>query len=77
MNTSNANIIVYVQPSMQQGQTRVISESISALPGVVRAVSSPRSENMICVDYDPRTIGSQHILQVARARGVPVRLIGM
>jgi hypothetical protein len=77
MKSSNANVIVYVQPPVQQGQARVINESLGALPGVVRAVSSPGSENMICVDYDPRTIGSQHILQVARERGVPVRLIGM
>ena len=77
MKSSNANIIVYVQPPVQQGLARVISESIGALPGVMRAVSSPRSENMICVDYDPRTIGSQHILKVVRDQGVPVRLVGM
>jgi hypothetical protein len=29
------------------------------------------------VDYDPRTIGSQNIQQVARDQGVQVRLIGM
>jgi hypothetical protein len=77
MKNSNANVIVYVQLPVQQGQARAISESIGALPGVVRAVSSPRSENMICVDYDPRTIGSQHILKVVRDQGVPVRLVGM
>lgn len=77
MKSSNANVIVYVQPPVQQGQARAISESIGALPGVVRSVSSPRSKNMICVDYDPRTIGSQHILQVVRDQGVPVRLVGM
>jgi hypothetical protein len=77
MNTSNANVIVYVQRPVQQGNSRLISETIGALPGVVRAVSSPRSENMICVDYDPRTVDSQHILQVARGQGVPVRLVGM
>jgi hypothetical protein len=77
MKTSNANVIVYLQQAAQQGQARVISETIGALRGVVRAVSSPRSENMICVDYDPKTIDSQHILKVARGQGVPVRLIGM
>jgi hypothetical protein len=77
MKTSNANVIVYVQRPARQGQARVISQTIGALRGVVRAISSPRSENMICVDYDPRTIDSQHILQVARGQGVPVRLVGM
>jgi hypothetical protein len=77
MKNSNANVIVYVQRPVQQGQARIISETIGAMRGVVRSVNSPRSENMICVDYDPRTIGSQHILKVARDQGVPVRLIGM
>jgi hypothetical protein len=77
MKSSNANLIVYVQRPVQQGQARVISKTIGALRGVVRAVSSPRSENMICVDYDPRTVDSQHILQVARGQGAPVRLVGM
>jgi hypothetical protein len=77
MKSSNANVIVYVQRPAQQGQARVISETIGALRGVVRAVNSPRSEHMICVDYDPRTVGSQDILQIARGQGVPVRLVGM
>jgi hypothetical protein len=77
MRTSNANVIVYVKQTIGQGKARVISETISALQGVVRAVNSPRSENMICVDYDPATIDSRHILQVAREHGVPARLVGM
>jgi hypothetical protein len=77
MNSSNANVIVYVQPPVQHGQARVISESIGALPGVIRATSSLRTENMICVDYDPGTISSQYILQVARDQGAQVRLVGM
>jgi hypothetical protein len=77
MKSSNANVIVYVQRPVQQGQARVISQYIGALPGVVRATNSRRTENMICVDYDPGTTGSQHILKVARDQGVQVRLVGM
>ena len=73
MKSSNASVIVYVQ----QGQARVISASIGALAGVVRAENSRRTENMICVDYDPQTTGSQHILQAARGQGIQVRLVGM
>jgi len=77
MNSSNANVIVYVQQPVQQGQARAISETISALQGVARAVNSRGSENMICVDYDPRTVDSQHILQVARDQGVTALMVGM
>lgn len=77
MGTSNANVIVYVKLPVRQGMTRVVSEAISTLQGVVRAVNSSRSENMICVDYDPAIIDSRHILQVVREHGVPARLVGM
>jgi len=77
MNGSNANVIVYVKQPVHQGQVRAISADIGALYGVVRVENSRRSENVICVDYDPRTIGSQHILQHVREHGVSARLVGM
>jgi hypothetical protein len=77
MKTSNANVIVYIKQPVRHEISRVISESIGTLQGVIHAVNSRRSENMICVDYDPGTVGSQHILRVAREHGVPVRLVGM
>ena len=77
MRTSIANVIVYVKQPTRLGKARVISETISTLQWVVRAMNSPGSENMICVDYDPAIIDSRHILQVVREHGVPARLVGM
>jgi hypothetical protein len=77
MNTINANVIVYMKQPVHHEMARAVSESIGALEGVVRAVSSSRTESMICVDYDADTTDSQHILQVVRDHGVPARLIGM
>ena len=77
MKTSNANVIVNVKKPVQHEMARLVSETIGTLQGVIRAVISRRSENMICVDYDPDTVGSQHILHVVRKHGVPARLIGM
>jgi cell division protein FtsX len=77
MRTSNANVIVYIKKSVRHELSREISQSIAALQGVTSAVSSRKSDNMISVDYDSGTVGSQHILQVAREHGVPARLVGM
>ncbi len=77
MSTSKTNVIVYVQQPVYQGKSLDICRSIGSLYGVVRAENSRRSENMICVDYDPHIIDSQHILQCARDHGVSARLIGM
>jgi hypothetical protein len=77
MNTRTSNVIVYVQQPVHQGQARVVSKAFGALRGLVSAAHSRRLENVICVDYDPRTIGSLHILQCARDQGVSARLVGM
>lgn len=77
MKISNSNVIVYVKRPVDREQTRAISESISALHGVVNAQSSRRAQNMICVDYEPWIIDSQHILQCVRNQGVKARLVGM
>ena len=53
MKTSNANVIVYVKQPVQHEMACLISETIGTLQGVIRAVISRRSENMIFVDYDP------------------------
>jgi hypothetical protein len=77
MKTSNSNVIVYVKQPVHREQARVISESIGALHGVVSAQNSSRVENMICVDYNPRAIDAQHILECVSNRGFPARLVGM
>jgi hypothetical protein len=77
MRTCNANVIVYVKQPLREGMASLISEAISSLQGVVRAVNSPRSESLICVDYDPASVDSRHILQVVREHSVPARLVGM
>ena len=77
MNTSKTNVIVYVQQPVPQGRARVISAALNTLHGVVRAENSKRTENAICVDYDPAVIDSQFILQCVREQGVTARLVGM
>jgi len=77
MKTSNSNVIVYVKQPVQPEQSRVISATIGALQGVIGAHASQRSGNVISVDYDPKIISSQHILQHVSASGFNVRLVGM
>ena len=77
MSTSNSNVIVYVRQPVGQGGVRTVSRAIGKLHGVVQAVHSHRTENAICVDYDPAVINSQSILQCVRDQGVTARLVGI
>jgi hypothetical protein len=77
MKTSNSNVIVYVKQPVHREQTRAISETLGALHGVVDAQTSHRAGNVICVDYDPRSIDLQHILQSVSEQGYNARLVGM
>ena len=77
MSTSNSNVIVYVKRPVGQGRARAVSKAIGTLHGVVQAMNSHRTENAICVDYDPAVINSQSILQCVRDQGVTARLVGI
>lgn len=77
MITSKTQVIVYVKQTQPREQTRVLSETIGSLHGVISAKSSRRAQGMICVAYDARIINSQHILQCVSKQGFNVRLVGM
>ena len=75
--TSNSTPIVHDNHPPGQGRARAARKATGALHGVVQAVNSPRTENAICVDYDPAVINSQNILQCVRDQGVTARLVGI
>lgn len=77
MKHHKANVIVYVKQSVRKAQSIKISESISALNGVINTFVSDNKKSFICVDYDPQITDSQHILQCVNNKGYPARLIGM
>jgi len=77
MKTGNSNVIVYVKQPVHREQVRALSERIGTLYGVVSAQNSSRAHNLICVDYNPQIIDSQHILACASNRGFAARLVGM
>ena len=77
MKPSNSNVIVYVKQPVHREQTRAISETIGALHGVIETQTSQRTGSVISVDYDPRSIDSQHILQSVSEQGYNARLVGM
>jgi copper chaperone CopZ len=77
MKTSNSNVIVYVKQPVHREQARAISETLGALHGVIKTQTSQRTGSVISVDYDPRSIDSQHILQSVSEQGYNARLVGM
>lgn len=77
MKHSNSNVIVYVQQPLQTEQTRIISQALCALRGVLQARTSSRSSRVICVDYDPVDVDSQRILRSVTSCGFDARLVGM
>ena len=74
MNRPNASVIVYLK---QPEHNRDISQNIASLNGVRKTRISERANSMICVDYDPRTTDSRHILQSVTSQGIDARLVGM
>lgn len=77
MKTSNANVIVYVQESVDADRIDRIGASVAQLQGVVRARPGARNGRVVLVDYDPRHVNSQHILGRVREQGIRATLVGM
>jgi len=77
MSTGNANVIVYVREPVNAEQGRRLRDTVSALRGVRNASTSHRAATLMCVDYDPSTIDSQHILNCVTGQGFSARLVGM
>jgi hypothetical protein len=77
MKASNTNVIVYVQDSVDAEQINRIGASVARLAGVVRARTGLNRSRTVLVDYDPRSVDSQHILGRVREQGVRATLVGM
>ena len=77
MKTSNANVIVYVQDSVDAEQINQIGASVAGLAGVVQTRPGANTRQVVLVDYDPRSVDSQHILGRVREQGVQATLVGM
>ena len=77
MKTSNANVIVYVQQSVDADGIERIGTSVAGLQGVVRTRPGVGNSRVVLVDYDPRRVDSQHILGRVREQGVRATLVGM
>jgi hypothetical protein len=77
MKTSNANVIVYVQDSVDAEQINRIGASVAGLAGVVHTRPGANAHHVVLVDYDPRSVDSQHILGRVREQGFQATLVGM
>jgi ethanolamine ammonia-lyase small subunit len=77
MKTCHVNVIVYVKEPIDREQNHRIRSSISALQGVVHAGPTNRTHALLCIDYDPTLISSQHILLGVTDQGYSARLVGM
>lgn len=77
MSNSNANVIVYVQDSVDAEQIERLSHSLAGLAGVVKTQRGASRSPVVLVDYDPRSVDSQHILGRVREQGVQATLVGM
>jgi hypothetical protein len=77
MKTSHANVIVYVQDSVDAEQIDRIGASVAGLAGVVQTRPGANARHVVLVDYDPRSVDSQHILGRVREQGVQATLVGM
>lgn len=77
MQTTQANVVVDVKPVLSGGAGDELLSELRRAQGVTGVRTSPRTRGLVLVDYDPKIIDSQAILQRVVQRGFYARLVGM
>lgn len=77
MKPHNANLVVHVNEAVAPDQALDLARNVIALGGVGHASMSRHANHLMLVDYDPRSVDSQGILQCVLAQGYSASLVGM
>jgi hypothetical protein len=77
MRVTSTNIVVDVKQLLSSDSGDQLLGDLSTTPGVTKAWVSTRARRLVLVDYDPRVIDSQAILDAVSRRGFDARLVGM
>ncbi len=77
MSRGFSDVAVYVRRSFGLEEQEWLEQALNAAPGIKRVRRSPRSGQLILIDYDPDTITALGVLRCFDALGLEARLIGM
>lgn len=76
MSHHNADVMVHINESLDEGTLRHLETDLRENRGVVRVAHNPRRPHLLMVDYDAQVIRSRAVLNEVRGRGMHAQLVG-
>lgn len=72
-----SDVVVHVGRPFGPGERERLEQALGAATGIRRVRSSPRTGQLVLVDFDPDAISALGVLRCFHAIGLEARLIGM
>jgi len=73
----HANVLMHFAARLDDQQVDDARAALAAVAGVARVEPSRKLPQLLLVDYDPRVVSAQALLDAVRHRGLAPQLIGM
>lgn len=77
MSQNIVNVFVSLGKTVPPAIHEAVTKSIQAVPGVITAVTSARTNSLVRVDYDPKITSANSVLQGVRGHVANASLVGM
>jgi hypothetical protein len=77
MSQGTSDVMVHIGRPIDAGERERIELTLSGKPGIRAVRGSPRTAQLVLVDFDPRAISALGVLRCFQALGLEARLVGM
>ena len=74
---SYANVLMHFAARLDDRQVEDARNALAAVAGVARVAPGRKLRQLLLVDYDPRVVSAQALIDAVRHRGFAPRLVGM
>ena len=77
MDISLSDVLIHIDENLSSAQRADVEERLRSVDGVVSVHNPNDKPHLTLVEYRPDKVGSQALLQTAKAEGVHAQLIGL
>jgi len=74
---NNANVLMHFAARLDDRQVDVARAALAGVAGVSRVAPGRKLRQVLLVDYDPRVVNAQALIDAVRRCGLVPRLVGM
>ena len=74
---STANLLLHIDEELDQERACQLTATLEGMPGVAGTRHDPGHAHLFVVDYEPRSLASNQLLEAAHKVGLHGELVGL